>query len=326
MDKSRKEMEELKVQVEGIRPEVSRCPLGFEVDLVIFADMNNRIYNVDLIFKGRQVPFAIQTIEEIYARLKGEPDDPHRHKYFTLIWVFSGSGVHVIDYRSYPILRDQMFFVSPDQVHQVMIRDNPTGIVIQFTCDFLERNSIRQDFISDLRLFRNCDETPPLPIGKEMKDRLKVFSDGMMDAFHSNAEMRYETIGAYLKLFLIECNMHCSLYPDNNPQSTEVGRSLVRTFKNLVEKHFHQKHQVQDYAEMLNVTPGYLNEVIRSAVGQSAKDYIQNRLVLEVKRMGMFTSKSNKEIGFDLGFEDPSHFSKFYKSHTGQSLQEFRKQ
>ncbi len=85
-----------------------------------------------------------------------------------------------------------------------------------------------------------------------------------------------------------------------------------------------RSHQVKDYAEILNVTPNYLNEVIRTSINIPAKEFIQNRLILEAKRMVVFTDKSSKEIGFELGFDDPSHFSKFFKSNAGQSLQEFR--
>ena len=107
-------------------------------------------------------------------------------------------------------------------------------------------------------------------------------------------------------------------------QNIEVGRSLVQRFKGLVEQHFSEWHQVQDYAKELNVSPGYLNEVISSAIQKPAKEYIQNRLILETKRLSLFTSKSNKEIGYELGFDDPSHFSKFFKTFTGNSIGEFR--
>jgi AraC-like DNA-binding protein len=146
----------------------------------------------------------------------------------------------------------------------------------------------------------------------------------MLDAFSSDNPMRMETIGAYLKLFLIECNNHCSLKLTGNSQKIEVEKSIVKSFKELVESHFHEWHQVQDYASALNVTPGYLNEVIRESLHLSAKEYIQSRLVLEAKRISLYTKKSGKEIGYDLGFEDPSHFSKFFKLQTGQSLAEFK--
>jgi AraC family transcriptional activator of pobA len=286
--------------------------------------MTNRIHNVDLVYNGKPAAFVIQTMEDIDEKMEGAPDEPHRHKYYTVIWPFTGSGRHIIDFREYPIAPDHIFFVSPEQVHQLIFEGHPTGVVIQFTCDFLEKYSIREDFISNLRLFRNSDETPPLQLTENMKPKLKMFSENMLETFQAATEMQYETIGAYLKLFLIECNSHCSLNPDPNPQSAEVGRTLMRGFKDAVEKHFHEWHQVKAYAEILNVTPNYLNEVIKTAIGQSAKDFIQTRIVLEAKRKSLFTTLSNKEIGFSLGFEDPAHFSKFFKSYTGQSLQEFR--
>ena len=285
--------------------------------------MATRIYNNELLYKDSPATFVIQTMAMIDKALEGASDDPHRHNYYTLIWPFTDAGRHIIDFRDYDLAADQLFFVSPGQVHQVLVEGHPEGLVIQFTCGFLEKYSIREDFISNLRLFRTSDETPPLPVSGKMKERLKMYADSMLEAFQTNGEMRLDAIGAWLKLFLIECNTHCSLNPDPNPQSAEVGRSLLTGFKNAVEKHYQRWHQVKDYAETLNVTPGYLNEVIRNSIGQSAKDYIQNRLVLEARRFRLFTKMSAKEIGFNLGFEDPAHFSKFYKSHTGQSLQEF---
>ena len=99
---------------------------------------------------------------------------------------------------------------------------------------------------------------------------------------------------------------------------------MVQRFKNLVETHFQQWHQVKEYAAALSVSPNYLNEVIKSTIGISAKDFIQNRLLLEAKRTAVFTGKSSKEIAFELGFDDPSHFSKFFRSGAGQSLLEFK--
>jgi AraC-like DNA-binding protein len=286
--------------------------------------IRDKIYSLDLMYNGSPMPFVIKTMEEVDQQLGGIADDPHRHNYYTVIWSLTATGRHIIDFKEYPIEPNHVFFVSPEQVHQVITDPNPTGYVILFTPEFLEKNSIRQDFIANLKLFQKSDETPPLPLNEKMVSTLKIFASQLLAAFHSEDDLRFETIGAYLKLFLIECNGHCSLFPGSNPQNIEVGKSLVRQFKEVVEKHYQDWHQVKDYAEALNVTPNYLNEVIKSSINISAKDYIQNRLMLEAKRMTIFTGKSSKEIGFDLGFEDPSHFSKFFKTISGQSLQEFK--
>lgn len=284
----------------------------------------DKIYSLDLIYNDAPMPFVIKTMEEIDEQAGGIADDPHRHNFYTVIWSFNATGKHVIDFKDYPILPNHIFFVSPEQVHQVITDPKPTGYAILFTPEFLQKNSIKLDFISNLKLFQNSDETPPLLLSEIMAAKLKLFADQMMIAFHSQNDMYLETIGAYLKLFLIECNGHCSLVPTTNTQTIEVGKSLVKRFKEVVEINFKKWHQVKYYAETLYVTPNYLNEVIKLSTNKSAKDYIQNRLILEAKRLGVFTDKSIKEIGCELGFDDPSHFSKFFKTNTNQSLQDFK--
>ncbi len=283
-----------------------------------------KIYSLDLIYNGVPMPFVIKTMEEIDLALGGIADNPHKHNYYTVIWPVHATGKHIIDFNEYPILPDNLFFVSPGQVHQIITDPAPKGYVILFSPEFLEKNSIRNDFISDLKIFQKSDETPPLPINPTMAATLRLFTEQMLKAFQSQNDLFLETIGAYLKLFLIECNGHCSLNPGSNLQNFEVSKTLVKNFKALVESHFHKNHLVKFYAETLNISPNYLNEVIKSAVNVPAKDFIQNRLILEAKRMAIFTSKSGKEIGYELGFDDPSHFSKFFKLKTGQSLQEFK--
>jgi AraC family transcriptional regulator, transcriptional activator of pobA len=281
--------------------------------------MGDKIYSLDLKLDNAPASFVIKKMEDIGSQV----DNPHRHNYYTVIWPYTATGKHYIDFKEYTILPDHIFFVSPEQVHQVITDPDPTGVVILFTPEFLQKNSIKEDFISTLKLFKDSDETPPLPITEAMKVNLKIFTNAILDAFNSESEMKYETIGAYLKLFLIECDGHCSLYPETNTQTIEVGRSIVKRFKELVEKHYNNWHQVKDYADALNVSPGYLNDVIKNSISKSAKEYIQNRLILEAKRLSLYTTKSIKEIGYHLGFDDPSHFSKFFKTNTGVSFQDF---
>lgn len=283
-----------------------------------------KIYSYNLVYNGAPMPFVIKTMEEIDEEAGGIADNPHRHNYYTIIWSITATGKHIIDFNEYNIESYSIFFVSPDQVHQIITDPKPTGYVILFTPEFLEKNSIRNDFIANLKLFKKSDETPPLQPSGHMIKTLKPFAEQMLDAFHNKGDMYMESIGAYLKLFLIECNNQCSLFPGTNTQTIEVGKTIVKNFKTIVEQNYNRSHQVKFYADSLNVTPNYLNEVIKSSINVSAKDFIQNRLILEAKRMIIFTEKSGKEIGFDLGFEDPSHFSKFFKSNTGQSLQDFK--
>jgi AraC family transcriptional activator of pobA len=280
-----------------------------------------RLYHNDL-----PASFVIKKMEDIHRRQGGIADPPHRHDYYTIIWPVGARGTHIVDFKEYAIVPDALFFVSPQQMHQIRTDNEPepTGFVILFTPEFLLKNSISETFISNLKLFSDIEDTPPLEVSGTMRSNLWFFIVQIWNAFNETSELHMEKIGAYLKLFLIECNNHCSLTTFDNPQIIEVGKSITQKFKNLVELHYSQWHQVQQYADNLNITPNYLNEVIRASVKKTAKEYIQNRLILEAKRQYLFTEKSIKEIGFSLGFDDPSHFSKFFKSYTGLTLIEFK--
>jgi AraC-like DNA-binding protein len=81
---------------------------------------------------------------------------------------------------------------------------------------------------------------------------------------------------------------------------------------------------VADYARAQHLSSNYLNEVIKSETGSSAKDWIQQRLLLEAKRLAQYSDLPAKEIAFSLGYEDVAHFSKFFKNLEGHSFSEFK--
>ena len=287
------------------------------------------IDTLDLQFGENPAEFVITTMEEIDSELDGIVDDPHKHNYYTVIWPTKGGGVHIIDFKEYELSRDSLFFVSPGQVHQVITEPAPEGFVIMFTPCFLEKNSINGGFISDLKLFGKSDETPPLKLERAEVEILKPLVISMKDSFSeyisgNRKGLMLEKAGAYLKLFLIECSSLCRIEAGDNTQEIEVEKGMIRSFKLLLEDNFKKYHMVSEYASMLNVTPNYLNEVVSRAVKVSAKELITERIILEAKRMLLFSDKSSKEIGYSLGFDDPSHFSTFFKKGAGVTMQEFK--
>ncbi|HKI89983.1 MAG TPA: helix-turn-helix domain-containing protein, partial [Draconibacterium sp.] len=110
-----------------------------------------------------------------------------------------------------------------------------------------------------------------------------------------------------------------------NPQNQEAANSILRSFKILVNEHFSAWHQTTDYANELNVTPDYLNRVIKSLTGKTAKEFIQARIVIEAKRLIAFSDLNAKEIGYQLGFTEPANFSAFFKKNTGLPPSQFNK-
>jgi len=288
--------------------------------------MESPIPSQQLMHNNEKVFFAFRTMEENYERTEGKPDIPHRHDFYTILLVKNGSGKHFVDYVEYSLKPYSIFLLSPGQVHQIVCDTIPSGDIIMFNEEFLHLNYISADFISNLGLFSCSTSVPPVEASEESFEKLISYSNEIKNAFQNNDYFKYDIITSYIKLLLIECNRFAVHSKDTNPQSIEAGRPIVKMFKELLENNFARWHRVDTYALQLNITPDYLNNVLKSAIGKSAKELIVQRIVLEAKRLGLHTGMSSKEIAFSLGFDDPSHFSKLFKNETSQPFSDFRAQ
>ena len=99
---------------------------------------------------------------------------------------------------------------------------------------------------------------------------------------------------------------------------------LTRKFKMLVQNNLKIKKSVSDYAKMLNITAGHLNDTVQKDTGKSAGSVIHDRIILEAKRLLYHSPKTVKEIAFELNYEDPSYFTRFFKLHTKSTPEQFR--
>jgi len=88
---------------------------------------------------------------------------------------------------------------------------------------------------------------------------------------------------------------------------------IISKFINLLEPNFLNERSVNFYATQLNIHPNYLNSVVKKHTGFTAKESIQNRILLESKYLLHSTKLTIKEIASTLGFNDPNYFTVFFK-------------
>lgn len=267
--------------------------------------------------------FGISKMEDIYIRRNGKIDEPHRHNYFTVLIIKHAKGEHKIDFQTYELSQHQIYFVAPGQVHQVIESEKSFGFVMTFSNQFLVENSIPLSFIDSLNLFQNYGQSPPLLPSEKQFENIEEFAKNIYKLFNSDSNMKSLSIGAFLKLLLIECNNICSINPIESDIDT-TGDNLIRAFRKAVNNNYKKEHSTTFYANGLHITPDHLNRTIKARIGKTAKDYIQARIITEAKRLLYFTDLSNKEIGYELGFNEPANFSAFFKKHTQLSPSNFK--
>ncbi|HEY8366524.1 MAG TPA: helix-turn-helix transcriptional regulator [Bacteroidia bacterium] len=272
-----------------------------------------------------QSEFIVKTLEEEDRKKKKKEGQPHRHNFFTVIWIHEGSGVHQIDFKDFPIEKGYVHFVSPQQVH--WFKNNPgiKGWLFLFNVNFLESCGITNRFMKALGLFTGYAQAEPLLIPENQFERLNTLCKMAQAESDPSKAFHIEMAATYIKQFLIECsrikgcdkNWDFELHSDNR---------ILQQFLENLEQNFQQVHKVAEYAAMQNITPNYLNEVIKESSGRSAKEHIQNRIILEAMRYATHSDMNTKETAFTLGFDDPAHFSKFFKKCKGIDFTSFRDQ
>jgi AraC family transcriptional regulator, transcriptional activator of pobA len=139
----------------------------------------------------------------------------------------------------------------------------------------------------------------------------------------SQIRNREKGIISLMKTILVYCESKCNLDLNRNGNHHEID--IVSRFKQLVVKNFQEKHKVSEYACKINITPKYLNQVVKQTMGVTAKQVIQEQIFIKARQELKFSSKSIKEIAFSLGFSDPFHFSSFFKDFAGMSPTQYRK-
>ncbi|MCB9081697.1 MAG: helix-turn-helix domain-containing protein [Lewinellaceae bacterium] len=270
-------------------------------------------------------PFTFKSMDLIEKQHPSRHERPHRHDYFSLIFVEKAIGEHRIDFQTYPLHDNTLFFLSPGQVHYLRVHEGiPQGSVLLFTPDFLEQYSLSQERLWALGLFFDCNIVPPLTLPENAAVELKKWIHYIRDEYTERRPNWLEMIGQLLHLLLITA-VRCKVELEQENQELGTRKSnIVQQFKKDLEQNFTKWHKVAQYGAAQNLTPNYLNEIIKSETGVSAKDHIQNRLMLEAKRLAIYSSLSTQEVGWHLGFKDHTHFSRFFKKGHGQSFSVFK--
>lgn len=275
--------------------------------------------------ENHSVMFDIKKMQDIFEQTKGKPDEPHRHDYYTIIVTKKANGKHIIDFHEFVLASQQVYFISPNQVHQIIENEPSFGFALTFSPQFMLENGIENCFIEDVHLFQDFGFSPPLELSESELNQLFELAEKMLDFVHSDKKFKYQAVGSLLKLFLIYCNNVCSIPIEENTQTAQASMVLLRNFKSLLDDNYTTWHKVSDYAAALHITPDYLNVAVKSLTNKSAKEHIQSRIVTAAKRLLRFSDFTNKMIAYELGFSEPANFSQFFKKCVGVSPTAFRK-
>jgi AraC-like DNA-binding protein len=254
----------------------------------------------------------VETLEE---RLKPKVDFPHRHDFYQLTFVIKGKGWHEIDFTKHIINGRQVFFMKPSHVHSWVFAKGAKGFVIEFTRESLPSISAKSLFL--LKQIPAIQDSLSFKKESQWKD-FELTCELMIKEFNSKSAHFELSLEGLLQSLLV------SLLRFSEKTTQHNTSSVVEKFQHLVDQNYQKEHQVGFYADKLNMTSKALTMQVTRTLRKAPRLVIQDRFLLEAKRLLSYSDLSVAEVGYELGFDDANYFTRFFTKASKISPAKFR--
>ncbi|WP_374950217.1 helix-turn-helix domain-containing protein [Mucilaginibacter sp.] len=259
--------------------------------------------------EGNPSMIEIREAEGIEAIIEDGFLMPHRKDYYLFAFVEQGSSRHWIDDVPYTVKPDNFYFTVLQQVHLKEEVCPMKGLVLNFTDEFLQLDENRA--LRQLPIIQNPAGGHELVLNEADRIFVKDIMYKMLSEFNNGGDWRNQMLTSLLRVLVIYLSR---LYTEQFGETCITQNyCLLKKYQQLISDHHTETHEVAAFANLLNLSPGYLNDVIKQQSGKTAISHIHNRLAVEAKRRLLHTELSIKQIADELGFEDAAYFNRFFK-------------
>lgn len=246
------------------------------------------------------------------------------NSFYKFIWVRHGSLDIEIDHVVMHLKENEIISLSP--LHHVdMLRAEGDYLSLLFNSNFYCIYGHDNEVSCNGFLFHGSSNVMRLKLNPTESRLLEHIIETLREECTVRDNLQEEMLRILLKRFIIVCTRMARLRLEVD-QERENGFDIIRQFYVLVDNHFKEKKQVQDYAEMLYRSPKTLSNLFSLYGLNSPLRIIHERVDAEARRLLLYTSKSAKEISEILGFEDLATFSRFFKKMNQKSISDFRRE
>lgn len=262
-------------------------------------------------------------MDEINGLLEKFPEleIPHKQDFYTLIIVEEAEGEIIIDSYKIRLDRAKVIIIKPRCISSIDINRKAKGKIICFSEDFFSLR-YNNNILYQFSFLRN-EAKPFIRLTNEQKTKWDILLNFTLEEHALKKRETQKVLRSYLNILLFELERLYSPY--GFIISKSVKQEKVHEFEKLIDKYFETKKHPSEYAELMCISPNYLNKICKEETGQTAGDLIRKRITIEAQRLLHYTNFTVKEIADKLGFENISYFVTFFKKQTKVTPEQFRK-
>lgn len=258
----------------------------------------------------------ISSLDKTTVNGSEEAGQPHRHDRHSFFFLETGTVSMEIDFRKHKIKAPAIIYMHPNQVHRILAFKNVTVNSLA-----INNENLNSEYFQLLE-----EITPAIPLSLK-KETYTIISETVSLCIKF-AERKNNKL--YHSLLKDSCNtfvaLVLSLYLETTKSTDKFSRFeiVTKAFNEMLERNYTKIKRPADYARKLNISTSYLNECVKNATGFSVSHHIQQRIILEAKRLLYHSDKSVKEISFELGYDNYPYFSRLFINVSGMTPLTFR--
>lgn len=238
----------------------------------------------------------------------------HRDDNYLLLFQQSGSCTVIVDFQEINITGCAVYCILPGQVHYGVATLNTASVLA------LDPACFKEDHRTVLAGFAIRNRPVPLAPSKGALLRQSIALLNRLDEEDAENQALTSMLEVCISLFVAACQ-------DDNSLALPAAlrpQLITRQFRSLLRLSFREMKRPSEYAAALNISPSYLNEVVKDTTGHPVSYWIHQEIILEAKRMLFYTNNNVKEISYLLGYTDPPYFIRLFSKVAGMSPTQFR--
>lgn len=280
------------------------------------------INRIDYKNLAKKTDFEIVDVQLFFAtRSHKKLESDYRLNFWSIIYITEGSGVHYVDFEQYDYKKGSVIFIQMNQVQRFQVNPTVKGYILNIDEPFFY--SV-EGFGRDVFLeFVDRSFGSPLSFFDVSKNRTnRILIELIYQKYSKSAyDLNEKLIATLFQGLLLDLRDQS---PSENVALKSKDYENFKTYRRLVESHYAETRNVEDYANMMMVSSKTINQATRKVAALSAKQYIVNRIILEIKRYLSQGELMNYEISDMLGFGEPANMTKFFKRYEGVSPKDFK--
>jgi len=267
----------------------------------------------------------IDVVELGFIKKYLEENSVHTLTYYDITLITQGEGFFRINDKTYQVKPNDIIFTSPGAIRHWDKEHLTEAYALIFEEEFLLSFFNDPGFIRNLSYFHPENNHFLLQLSDISGKRILELIRLIQNEINTYPAKDEHLLRAFLYETLMLLNREFTHNSGNQKLTVKTGKSYyINRFTELVSESFTNEHSTQYYADKLCITPNYLNEIIKAALGVNTKQYIQNKIIAEAKKKLIYTNLPVTEIAEQLGYKTASYFIRSFQKSTGYTPLEYR--